>query len=385
MKYSIFQFSQEKLLEHNLDVIDALILSWFSDFFAGSMEKRLFKDKDTDKPKLFGWVKLSKVLEDLPCIGINSEKGIKRRFDGFVEKGIMERNSIISQKGKKTYYKPTKLYESLINAEPNHTPEISSHDYENIHAEGKVSQGTKTTDAESKTSEISSHDYQNIHAQGNENIHAHDYQNIHALNNSPTRNESINDAAVLKTASEKIFGLNYFDPGFPQKAAAFLIRNKLEKTEWTNYLSYIRTKVSAKDLQNQRGYAYRLFFQNDIFQEYSMHKKQLLLLEKEKIQAEEQKKKICPACGCKFNPKINNNCPECKLPVEDFGNAKKVAKQKSFNKLSPEQQKQYYSEVVKFKCELSFIERIKFCSTEEGKKQRAEYIKNLDIKYGLVG
>ena len=100
MKYSIFQYSQEKLLEYNLDVIDALILSWFSDFFVGSMEKKIFKDESNNTGKLFGWVKLSKVMEDLPCIGINSEKGIKRRFDNFVEKGILEQKSLITAKMK---------------------------------------------------------------------------------------------------------------------------------------------------------------------------------------------------------------------------------------------------------------------------------------------
>ena len=117
MRYSIFQYSQEKLLEYSLDVTDALILNWFTDFFSGSMEKKIFEGK------VFGWVKLSKVLEDLPCIGINSEKGIKRRFDNFVEQGILDRISVPTQEGKKTFYKPTPIYESLINTEQNRQKE----------------------------------------------------------------------------------------------------------------------------------------------------------------------------------------------------------------------------------------------------------------------
>ena len=96
MRFSVFAYSQEKLLEYGLDVTDALILDWFANFFIGKMEKRIFKDS-SDNPKIFGWVKISKIMEDLPVIGITSEKGIRRRFDAFVEKGLMQRETVILQ------------------------------------------------------------------------------------------------------------------------------------------------------------------------------------------------------------------------------------------------------------------------------------------------
>ena len=36
----------------------------------------------------------SKIMEDLPVIGISTEKGIRNRFDAFVEKGILERETL---------------------------------------------------------------------------------------------------------------------------------------------------------------------------------------------------------------------------------------------------------------------------------------------------
>ena len=100
MRYSIFEYSQEKLVDLELDVIDALLLNWFANFFSGKMEKQIFKDENGNS-KIYGWVKISKIMEDLPVIGISTEKGIRNRFDSFVEKGILDRETINTQKGKK--------------------------------------------------------------------------------------------------------------------------------------------------------------------------------------------------------------------------------------------------------------------------------------------
>lgn len=391
MKYSIFQYSQEKLLEYSLDVIDALILSWFSDFFVGSMEKKIFKDEASQTSKLYGWVKLSKVMEDLPCIGINSEKGIKRRFDGFVEKGIMERKSVITQNGKKTFYRPTELYESLINTKKIHQKETEekevSHDHENIHAEEKGSHRIKTTDAEFKKSADTPHDYENILAEGNENILAHDHENIHALNDSSISDDAITDAAIIKRESDKIFGENYFDSNFPQKAADFFHSKDIKSKDIHAYFKFILDKIAQKGAKNPRGLAYSLLFQDDIFQEFEAQKEQQQFLEqkqKEEKRKKELRMKTCPACGYRLDSAYLESCPECYFHVDDFHDAEKIEKQKKFNNLSPEQQKNYNSEYLAFKNELPLFEKLRFCATEEGKRQQAEYILRLDKKYGLV-
>ena len=120
MRYSVFEYSQEKLVSLGLDVIDALLLNWFANFFAGKMEKQIFKDINGSN-KIYGWVKISKIMEDLPVIGISTEKGIRNRFDAFVEKGILERETLNTQKGKKSFYRTTSIYESLINTIPTET------------------------------------------------------------------------------------------------------------------------------------------------------------------------------------------------------------------------------------------------------------------------
>ena len=114
MRYSIFEYSQEKLISFGLDITDALLLNWFANFFCGRMEKQIFKDGNGNS-KVFGWIKTSKIIEDLPVLEITSEKGIQKRLNAFVEKGLLERQILNTQKGKKSYYRTTILYESLKN------------------------------------------------------------------------------------------------------------------------------------------------------------------------------------------------------------------------------------------------------------------------------
>ncbi len=395
MKYSIFQYSQEKLLEYSLDVTDALILSWFSDFFIGSMEKKIFKDENSENGKLFGWIKLSKVMEDLPCIGINSEKGIKRRFDGFVEKGIMERKSLITQNGKKTYYRPTELYETLINTKAGKSEDSkrvsekeNSHDYQNIHAEKEVSHRTKTTDAETNDVQKSSHDYQNILAERNENILAHNYQNIHALNDSSTKDNSITDALIIQKESDQIFGENSFDSSFPNKAADFFIKNDIKRSDYKDYINFIFGKVSEKNAKNPRGLAYRLFFQKDILQEYLNKKQQQIISEQEQKKKElvlESRKIICPVCQKKFLPDYTACCPECNFEISDFQDKSKIDHHIKYHELDSELKEKYNAELLGFKSNLSFAEKMIYLSTSEGKKEKQDFEFELDKKYGLTG
>lgn len=411
MKYSIFQFSQEKLLENGLDVIDALILSWFSDFFMTGMEKRIFKEESGGK--LYGWVKLSKVLEDIPCIGINSEKGIKRRFDGFVEKGIMSRQSIITQNGKKTYYRPTEIYDELVNTKTSSAeksekieqknPPIENQQEEKFtenqeipqgyfdsHAENKNPQRTKTTDANLRIAQKSSHGYFDSHAQGNENILPHGYFDSHALNNSSTKNSFITDAAFqteIKDFSENIFGKNAFDSTFSKKAAEFFASKNLSENEIQKYFEFVKTKTDSKNAQNPRGLAYRLIFQDDILQEFLDKQAEIENQEKaehEKQQKLEEQKTTCPCCGERFLADFQNECPACHFLTKDFNDITKIEKQKQFIKLPKSVQEEYFRELLTFRSELPISQRLAYQSSEKGKNEKEQFLLALDKKYKLI-
>lgn len=403
MKYSIFQFSQEKLLENSLDVIDALILSWFSDFFMTGMEKKVFKEDSGGK--LYGWVKLSKVLEDIPCIGINSEKGIKRRFDGFVEKGIMTRQSVITQNGKKTYYRPTEIYDELVNTKTSSTEKTEtknqqeeklpktqefSQGYFDSHAENKNPQGTKTTDANAENAQKSSHGYFHSHAQGNENILPQGHFDSHALNDSSTRDSLTTDAAMqtkIKEFSEKIFGKNAFDLSFPKKAADFFASKNLSGNEIQKYFEFVKIKTDSKNAENPRGLAYKLIFQADILQEFLDKQSELQNQEKSQIEKQqklEEEKITCPCCKTRFLQNYENECPSCHFEIKDFADIPKIEKHKRFIKLPEAVQAKYIQELLSFRRDLNISQRIVYQSSEKGKAERAQFLLALDKKYKLI-
>lgn len=396
MRYSIFEFSQEKLLEYNLDVADALILNWFANFFIGAMEKRIFQDGNVNK--IYGWIKISKIMEDLPVLGISTEKGIRRRLDHFVESGIMERETIQSQNGKKSFYKTTEIYESLINTKAvkkNQSDEVEKTETKEL----LQSEANKTEDSSKNNTEISQRNSTSL-AEGNSSSYAlnDSLTSDSVINNSQIKfNDVRNPAAVnaystnikkqIQDISEKYFGKNAFDFSFADKAAAFFKNQNLKPESVELYFDFIKNKVCKKQAENPRGLAYSLFFQNDIMQEFLTKQHELILEQKEKQEKEaalERKKISCPCCNTRFvRTAYIQKCPECDFPIDHFENEKEVEKHKKYMLLPEEKRRQYDKEICGFKIELPFVERIKYIGTSEGKKMAELYEHSVNRKYGI--
>lgn len=409
MRYSIFEYSQEKLVSLGLDVTDALLLNWFANFFCGKMEKQPFKD-DGGKTKIYGWIKTSKVIEDLPVIGITSEKGIRKRFDTFVEKGILDRKTVSTHNGKKSYYRTTATYEALINtaaiqrnqekenagsenaraetrgeSEPPR-PETSCASSETDKHANEIRQGNDSTLANSgnalqRNSSTFAHRNGSTFAQGN--------SSSLALNDSLTNDKFVRDIAA---ASERHFGKNAFDASFTQKAAAFLSSQEIPDIDF--YFEYIKDKVSEKislsksPVSSPRGLAYTLFFQADIAQE-AKDRQQLLSLERrrqaESKAAEEKRKVCCPVCGTRFFPSHDGSCPKCEFIVSYFQDETEIQIHSRLLKL-PEKSRQNYERRLRqiYKFDLA---KFMAMSQEErdGFKSRQRIDKAaLDKEFGLI-
>lgn len=395
MRFSVFAYSQEKLLEYGLDVTDALILDWFANFFIGKMEKRIFKDS-SDNPKIFGWVKISKIMEDLPVIGITSEKGIRRRFDAFVEKGLMQRETVITQGGKRSYYRTTELYDTLLNTKASEKTESKK---EENSCSGKIPQrnsttfarkenpqGTKKTYAKSEKTPESPQRNSTTFAERNGNTHAQGNSSSYALNDSSTSDSMFNDsliyefksyAVALKNASEKIFGKSAFDDTFPEKAAAFFIQNKMQTESAENYLEFIRKRVAEKKPANPRGLAYRLFFQNDILQEFRNCQTEL----SEKAAESEKYLCVCPVCG-KEKVNIYSSCPECGFDMTTANDDEKLEIARKIWNLPPEKKKLFKIDEENFirrKLSLGFARLTDKATREQLKTEMSEIYR----KYGI--
>ncbi len=396
MRFSVFAYSQEKLLEYGLDVTDALILDWFANFFIGKMEKRIFKDS-SDNSRIFGWVKISKIMEDLPVIGITSEKGIRRRFDAFVEKGLMQRETVITQGGKRSYYRTTELYDTLLNTkatekteskkEENSCSEKIPQRNSSTFARKENPQGTKTTYAESEKAPEIPHRNSATFAERNENTYAQGNSSSYALNDSLTNDSLVTDslkisefknsAVAFNNASEKIFGKNAFDENFPEKATAFFLQNKIKIESAENYLEFIKKRVAEKKPANPRGFAYRLFFQNDILQEFRNCQTEI----SEKAAESEKYLCTCPVCR-KEKVNIYANCPECGFDMTTARDNEKLEIARKVWNLPPEKKRLFKIDEENFirqKISLGFARLADKNTREQLKSEMSELYK----KYGI--
>ncbi len=415
MRYSIFEYSQERLLENDLDVVDALILNWFVNFFSGKMEKRIFKEGD-GRQGLYGWVKPSKIMDDLPVIGISSDKGVRRRLDGLVDRGILKRKTVQFQTGKRSYYCTTELYDSLVNIKAVAAAPLCSQRNSSAFADNSSAlespqrtkmtlatngaakkssqrnssaladnssvlenpQGTKMTFAKSEPTEKGLQRHSNAFAERN--------SSSLALNDSRTSDNKTTAAAEVLKSSEKVFGKDAFDEGFPKKAVEFLVERGM--SDYEGFFEFIKEQVEKKKAENPRGMAYKLIFSPDICREYKNECERILEKKREDEEREREKKEReveCPVCGLKFVPDYLANCPSCAFEIHEFENAEGIAKYKKYLKLPYEERKKYDLEVMGFMKERPLAERLAYFNSEEGRRQKMEFLKALDRKYKLTG
>ena len=108
MKYTIFGFSQKRLLELNLGTEDALVLDWFVTFQGSGRMRVMVVD---GLP--WYWVNYNGVLKDIPIAG-GSEKTISRRFSKLEASGVLEHITIREGGTFSCYRLNEKVYTTLV-------------------------------------------------------------------------------------------------------------------------------------------------------------------------------------------------------------------------------------------------------------------------------
>ena len=84
MKFTYMGFSQKKLVEYGLDLVDAAILRYFIDFKdSGKMVLEMHKGKT------FYWVKYANILEENPIFNINTKDTLRKRFKKLTDTSIL--------------------------------------------------------------------------------------------------------------------------------------------------------------------------------------------------------------------------------------------------------------------------------------------------------
>lgn len=98
MKYTILGFSQQALLDYELDVSDALILKVLSDMYVSNNSKIEYRIFENDK---YMWITYPYIHKEIPII---SQRTIIRKIDILIGKGILKKVNVSSKNGKKGNY-----------------------------------------------------------------------------------------------------------------------------------------------------------------------------------------------------------------------------------------------------------------------------------------
>lgn len=86
MKWTTQGLQMDELCRLQFDTVDVTILRYIIDFF--STNKMYMKVVDD---KIYFWINYQTILNDLPILRINNRRTLARRFDNYVEKGLMHK------------------------------------------------------------------------------------------------------------------------------------------------------------------------------------------------------------------------------------------------------------------------------------------------------
>lgn len=117
IKYTVASVQQQKLLELNLDIKDAFILSYLKDTI-GVNSKFISKIVGDE---IYYWLKYSSLITYLPILKIESEKVLARRFSEYEKLGLLKRHihRVTNKKdktfvGNYTFFRLTEQFSELF-------------------------------------------------------------------------------------------------------------------------------------------------------------------------------------------------------------------------------------------------------------------------------
>lgn len=348
MKYTIEGFAQDKLIELELDVSDALILRWFIDFAGTGNMKRLIHDH-----QIYYYVKYSGIISDLPVLGISSTKGIGKRFDRYVEKGLLRKTVQRQGNGTILFFAPTrKLIELQYNSTKGtvvpfvESPSNQGDSYiqneldfdgkENIQPSQQNCEGEKTTTITSKNTvkgtgvPLSSMKGTLVAVRkepqfpSERNSSSHHFKNNYSTKNSSTTNSlTINQqdttkdldsaVAVLKNAFAKKISTEVFSVDFWDKTATFLVDQNLTVEAIPQYVDFLFDYASKNNPRNLTHYLFKTAATAYMVAEFQAQTSNQV----SSTEVQEEKSHRCTLCTEIFR---GTECPNCSLKVKDFYN-----------------------------------------------------------------
>ena len=112
MKYTVEGYSQREIVRLGLDPGDVIFVRWFIDFYSGGMMKLSIGGKE------WGWLSYRHVVEELPVLGIQTNRGLYKRMQRLVEKGVLMHR--VDPRRQRALYRPNdEGMRRLVSGTPN--------------------------------------------------------------------------------------------------------------------------------------------------------------------------------------------------------------------------------------------------------------------------
>lgn len=354
MKYTIEGFAQDKLIELELDVSDALILRWFIDFAGTGNMKRLIHDH-----QIYYYVKYSGIISDLPVLGISSTKGISKRFERYVEKGLLLKTVQRQGNGTLLFFAPTrKLLELQYNSTMGtlvpfvESPPNLKDGYIQNELDFETDTGNKTPEKEEKNGEkqqdtektddsrtligtgvpISTTKGTPVAFRKEPQFPSERNSSSLALNNSSTKNSSTTNSliinqqdttkdldsavAVLKNAFAKKISTEVFSVDFWDKTSTFLSDQNLTVETIPRYVNFLFEYAKKNNPRNLTHYLYKTAATDYMVAEFQAAE----INHTANAEIQEQKQKKRHSCALCLEIFEGSTCPTCGLAVKDWHN-----------------------------------------------------------------
>lgn len=369
MQYSINGFSQAEITKFNdshpntqIDPIDILIFTWLKDFIVdteiantANKNKKKMWTKEINENRYYR-VMYSALIEEFPILNYQSQKTISRRFEKYVEAGILLKKVISAGQGKGslTFFALTPLFQSFYTDKNNPEQKINPHskkeNLKNHKNDNSNEQFGEDKNVFSKNTEKLGED-KNVHSNKfgeDKNVRSFKYILQPSLNSTTTATELSNKNSQVSEEKEsaeavysktliKLFGFNpNFTPNPYPKIIELFSKYNICQKDIGNYLEWFFEKIkpNCKDITKLHSYFFKTFTQEPYIANFANIQQQ--------EQKDESQKIRCPICGT-IHSKNDLYCPnkECLLETNSILTKDEILKQKKIYFLKTQKKSEY--------------------------------------------
>ncbi len=305
---------------------------------------------------------------------------VTKSLNRLIEKGLVVKNEVVKGKTNSYYTVHSRATPSVILAKEEDkrktTPQQTLAE-QNFHAESTPFETSQTSPCE-KPSTPSVTPVTTPYLTPTKNLTKYILKT--SANNSPEtakKQTKKSPAAVFLDTYNKILG---YKPDFSADYYDMVIP-EISKTDFEDFISFAVYVLKPKCKTNFDGYFYSESKRTSFIEMFKRYKE----AEREKQLKIKKDMKTCPCCKTEFRGSENPyTCPKCGLDRNYFKNQEKVDFQKRLYALSEDDRRKYDEEILNYRSDLTFIQKLQMASNPEYLAGKEAYEREVNRKYGLI-